>query len=329
MIGSANTGRVISEHEYKFYDRKPAAVDMRADVLDGLTSRPKRLSPKYFYDDAGSALFEAITELPEYYLTRTEIGLLESQRDEIATHVGEGVCLIEYGSGSSRKIRLLLERLKPDSYVPVDISRRHLESAARLLYEDYPWLNVYPVSADYTSEFSLPSAIGSAPRFVFFPGSSIGNFEPPAAVEFIGRIGRLVGPGGWLLIGVDRKKDRAVLEAAYDDAAGVTAEFNRNMLRHLNVALDANFDTSRFSHVALYNETLGCIQMFLESTADQSVRIGRTLIEFRAGERIHTENSYKYAPDEFTAMVEQAGFRRAAWWTDERDRFAIFLLAAI
>jgi len=319
---------VISEREYKFYDLKPTTVDMRADVLEGLISRPKRLPPKYFYDVAGSALFEAITELPEYYLTRTEIGLLEAHRDEIATHVGAGVCLIEYGSGSSRKIRLLLERLKPESYVPVDISKQHLESASRLLYDEFSWLNVYPTSADYTSEFSLPPAIGSAPRVVFFPGSSVGNFEPRTAVDFIRRIGRLVGPGGWLLIGVDRKKDPAILEAAYDDAAGVTAEFNLNILRHLNAALDADFDTSRFTHVAHYNERLGCIQMFLESTVDQSVLIGQTRIELGAGERIHTENSYKYDPGEFTSMVEQAGFRREAWWTDKRDRFAVFLFTA-
>ncbi len=326
MIVSA---RVIPKHGYKFYDRKPAVIDMRADVLDGLASRPKRLSPKYFYDEAGSALFEAITELPEYYLTRTEIGLLETHRDEIASRVGEGVCLIEYGSGSSRKIRLLLERLRPQSYVPVDISKEHLESAARLLYKENPWLNVYPTSADYTTDFRLPSATGSAPRVAFFPGSSIGNFDPGDAVDFMRRVGRLVGPGGRLLIGVDRKKDRVILEAAYDDAAGVTAEFNRNVLRHLNATLDADFDTSKFSHVALYNETLGCIQMFLESTTDQSVRIAGTSIEFRTGERIHTENSYKYEPGEFTAMAEQAGFRRDAWWTDGRDRFAIFLFVAI
>ena len=164
---------------------------------------------------------------------------------------------------------------------------------------------------------------------MFFPGSSIGNFEPPAAVDFIGRVARLVGPGGRLLIGVDRKKDRSILEAAYDDAAGVTAEFNRNVLRHLNTALGADFDPSKFAHVALYNETLGCIQMFLESTVAQSVRIGEMSIEFRAGERIHTENSYKYEPAEFTAVAEQGGFRREAWWTDPRDRFAIFLLTVI
>jgi len=309
---------VIPEHGYKFYDRKPAAIDMRAEVLDGLASRPKRLSSN-----------EAITELPEYYLTRTEIELLETHRDEIAARVGEGVCLIEYGSGSSRKIRLLLERLKPESYVPVDISKHHLESAARLLYEEYPWLNVYPTCADYTREFRPPSAIGSAPRVAFFPGSSIGNFDPQAAVDFMGRVSRLLSPRGRLLIGVDRKKDRATLEAAYDDAAGVTREFNRNVLRHLNAALDADFDTSNFSHVALYNETLGCIQMFLESTKDQLVRIAGTSIEFRSGERIHTENSYKYEPGEFTAMAKQAGFRREAWWTDEQDRFAIFLFGAL
>ena len=317
---------VISDHAFKFYDLKPPAVDMRAEVLEGLTSRPKYLAPKFLYDQAGSALFEAITELPEYYLTRTEIGILEAHRDEMAARIGAGSCLIEFGSGNSRKIRLLLERLRPHSYVPVDISRKHLEASARLIFDEFSWLNVYPVSADYTSELSLPSETGSDPRVAFFPGSSIGNFEPPAAVDFLSRTARLVGPGGKLLLGVDRKKDRAILEAAYDDAAGVTADFNLNMLRHLNVALEADFDVSRFTHVALYNETLGCIQMFLESRVDQSVLIDRTSIDLRAGERIHTENSFKYDPQEFSALAQQAGFRCDTWWTDDQDLFAVFLL---
>jgi len=329
VIGSATrVTKRYSKRVYKFYDRKPVAVDLREDVLVGLSLSQKRVSSKYLYDEGGSTLFEAITELPEYYVTRTELALLETRRDEIATRVGPGVCLIEYGSGTSRKIRLLLERLKPESYVPVDISRQPLETAARLLSRDYPWLNVYPVCADYTSEFSLPSEIGPAPRVVFFPGSSIGNFEPEAAVGFLGRIAALVGPGGRLLIGVDRKKDRAILEAAYDDAAGVTAEFNRNMLKHLNATFDADFDPTKFSHVALYNETLGCIQMFLQSTVEQSIRIAGTSIEFRAGERIHTESSYKYDPGEFAVLAERAGLRRETWWTDERKRFAVFLFAA-
>ena len=238
------------------------------------------------------------------------------------------MCLIEFGGGSSRKIRLLLDRLKPESYVPVDISKRHLETSSRRIHDDYSWLNVYPVYADYTSDFSLPSSVGSARRVAFFPGSSIGNFDPEAALDFMHRIARLVGPGGALLIGVDLKKERAILEAAYDDAAGVTAEFNRNVLKHLNAALGADFDATNFSHVALYNETLGCIQMFLESTVAQTVLIGGTSIEFHAGERIHTENSFKHNPAEFGAMAGKAGFRREACWTDEEDRFAVFLFVA-
>ncbi len=319
---------MIVEQRYRFFDRKPAAVDIRADVLDGLAARPKRLAPKYFYDETGSRLFEKITALPEYYLTRTEIGLLEAHRDEIASRVGAGVCLIEYGSGASRKIRLLLERLRPESYVPVDISNRQLESAARALCGEFPWLKVYPTCADFTGEFSLPAVTGSAPRLAFFPGSSIGNFEPVEALEFLAGIAKLVGTGGRLLIGVDRKKARGILEAAYNDDAGVTAEFNRNVLVHLNRTLDANFDPLKFDHVALYNDELGCIQMFLESTTEQVVRVAGTTVGFRSGERIHTENSYKYDPDEFTALAARAGFRCETSWTDQRDLFSIFLLVA-
>ncbi len=319
---------MTAKPRYRFYDRKPPVVDVRAEVLEGLVARPKRLAPKYFYDEAGARLFERITALPEYYLTRTEIALLETRRDEIADRVGDGACLIEYGSGASRKIRLLLERLKPDSYVPVDISNRQLESTARALCADFPWLKVYPTCADFTDEFSLPPVIGSAPRVVFFPGSSIGNFEPEDALDFLARIADLVEPGGRLLIGVDRKKDRGILEAAYNDSAGVTAEFNLNILLHLNRTLDGNFDPAKFEHVALYNDSLGCIQMFLESTTEQVVRVAGTRVGFRSGERIHTENSYKYDPDEFAALALRAGFRCEVAWTDPDELFSIFLLVA-
>jgi len=318
---------VISELRYRFYDRKPAAVDMREAVLEGLVSRPKRLSPKYFYDEAGSKLFEAITELPEYYPTRTEIALLETHRAEIARRVGAGVCLIEYGSGSSRKIQLLLEELRPFCYVPVDISADHLEESARKIHDEYPWLRVFPMSADFSDELRLPSAVGTARRVAFFPGSSIGNFEPKLALEFMRRVARVIEPGGQFLIGVDRKKDRTILERAYNDATGVTADFNLNVLRHINTAIGADFDTDRFSHVAIYNDELGCVQMFLESTVAQTVQVAGTPFDLAAGERIHTENSFKYDPEEFTRMAENAGFRRETWWTDEQDRFAVYLFA--
>jgi len=293
-----------------------------------LSARPKRLSPKYFYDERGSRLFEQITRLPEYYLTRTEIALIEEHRDEIAALVGEHACLIEYGSGSSRKIRLLLEELRPDSYVPVDISKDHLEAAARRLFDDYPWLNVYPTSADYSEAFPLPDVVGESDRLAFFPGSSIGNFEPDDAVGFLRNVSTVIGSGAKLLIGVDRKKDRATLERAYNDSAGVTARFNLNALRHLNERLDAGFDLAKFEHVAVYDERAGCVRMFLESTADQVVTVAGKRFGFRAGERIHTENSFKYAPEEFFTLARRAGFQVQRYWTDARDYFGLYLLRA-
>ena len=317
---------MIPEVRYRFYDRKPAPVDVREEVLEGLRALPKRLSPKYFYDQTGSQLFEAITELPEYYLTRTEIDLIEAHREEIARRIGDGACLIEYGSGNSRKIRLLLEQLRPACYVPVDISAAHLEASALQLHSEYPWLNVYPVCADFSQGFELPDEIDATRRLAFFPGSSIGNFDPQDAVRFMRGVAGVLGPGCRFLIGVDRKKDRSILERAYNDPAGLTAEFNLNALRHLNDVLEADFDVDRFSHLAVYDEDPGCVRMFLESAIDQVVHVDGVAVEFDAGERVHTEDSFKYDPEEFTAMAEEAGFLREAWWTDPRDLFAIYLL---
>ena len=320
--------RETSDADYHFFDHKPAAVDVREEVLSSLSEEPKRLSPKYFYDEIGSKLFDQITELPEYYPTRTEIALLKQHREEIGTIVGPDSCLIEYGGGSSLKVRLLLETLRPSSYVPVDISRDHLEQSARKLFHDYDWLSVYPTSADYSEPFELPSVAAQAPRIAFFPGSSIGNFEPTEAENFLRTVAQVIGPKSYLLIGVDRKKDRATLEAAYNDSQGVTAAFNLNILTHLNERLDATFDVCRFEHEAIYDEEAGCIRMYLRSTGEQVVTVAGTPFRFEAGERIHTENSYKYAPQEFIALAHRGGFEVERAWTDENERFSLFLLVA-
>ncbi|MFW6093256.1 MAG: L-histidine N(alpha)-methyltransferase [Pseudomonadota bacterium] len=314
---------------FAYFDRKPHVADMRDEVTRGLRARPKRLAPKYFYDEAGSRLFEKITELPEYYLTRTEMALFDVYLETIAGVLGEGFCLVEYGSGSTQKIRKLLERLRPAAYVPVDISGEHLEAGARALHRDFPWLDVFPTCADITTPFPLPAPVRGLPLVGFFPGSSIGNFEPDEAEAFLGNVRRTLGNQARLLIGVDRKKDPATLEAAYNDAGGVTAAFNANALAHINQRLGADFDLAGFAHEARYNADRGCVQMFLRSRLAQTVRIGDETFTFEAGELVHTENSFKYHPEEFVALAARSGFACDSRWTDEAERFGLFLLRAV
>jgi L-histidine Nalpha-methyltransferase len=301
---------------------------MREEVVEGLTTTPKRLSPKYFYDATGSYLFERITELPEYYPTRTELALFDAHLGDIAASLGAGFCLVEYGSGTTRKVRKLLEWLRPAAYVPVDISGDHLVVEARALHGDFPWLDVFPTCADFTGPFDLPEPVRKLRPVGFFPGSSIGNFDPHAARDFLVNVHETLGPGGHLLIGVDRKKDPVVLERAYNDVQGVTAEFNRNALRHINARLGGNFDPERFAHEARYDAERGCIRMFLRSLVQQTVSIGAVEVTFAAGEAIHTENSYKYHPEEFIHLAGQAAFRTVSWWSDAEDLFALYLLSA-
>jgi dimethylhistidine N-methyltransferase len=318
----------VNAPAYQFFDMKPVVSDMREEVLRGLKQPQKQLSPKYFYDTAGSELFEAITELPEYYLTRTELALFDAHGADMARRLGDGGCLIEYGSGSNVKIRKLLKHLRPAAYVPVDISGEHLEANARDLRRDFPNLRVYPTCADFTAPLELPPPVADLPRAGFFPGSSIGNFTPEAARRFLRNCAHTLGAGGRLLIGVDRKKSVAVLEAAYNDAQGVTARFNLNLLEHLNDVVDADFDLDAFRHQAVYDTEAGCIRMFLVSARAQSVRVAGEIIEFAEGERLHTENSYKYTPEEFAALSREAGLAVDALWTDAQERFAVFALLA-
>lgn len=318
----------MPEAIYEYFDLKPALTNMRAAVLTGLRAPQKHVSPMYFYDADGSELFEQITELPEYYLTRTEIQLFDTYSDAIAERIGSNACLVEYGSGSSRKIRKLLETARPTAYVPVDISGDHLQQNARALHADYPWLHVYPTCTDFTKSFALPADVADLSKVGFFPGSSIGNFEPSAATELLRNIRATLGQGAHLLIGVDRKKSVELLEAAYDDAAGVTAQFNLNLLQHLNESLDANFDLTQFTHRATYNVEVGAVQMFLVSRCEQQVQVAGEQFNFAQGEALHTENSFKYHPQEFLALAAEAGFAANAQWTDANEWYGVYLLTA-
>ena len=300
----------------------------RADVLQGLARPQKRIPSKYFYDAAGSKLFDRICELDEYYPTRTELGIMRAHAPEMAERCGPKCQLIELGAGSLMKVRLLLDRLdRPAGFVPVDVSGEHLESSADELRDEYPNLDVQPVSADFTADFAMPARACSR-RVVYFPGSTLGNFDPAEADDLLRRIARLVGPGGGLLLGVDLRKDRRVLEAAYNDALGVTAAFNRNLLARIDRELGADFDPDSFRHRAFYNAAHSRIEMHLVSASDRRVRIGETAIRFRRGETIHTENSHKYDTGELARRAAACGLRTDATWTDAQRYFAVMYLTA-
>jgi dimethylhistidine N-methyltransferase len=311
---------------YAFHDYHPDAEDLLGEVLRGLACQPKRLSPKFFYDLRGSQLFDAITRLPEYYPTRTEIAILREQGEAIAAQLGHNSVLIELGSGSPLKIRVLLDSLRPAVYMPVDISSEHLRESASHIARDYPQMQVEAVCADYSAGLQLPDLPREAPRAAFFPGSSIGNFEPPAAVDLLREVGRDLGPGGALLVGVDLKKDRQRLDAAYNDSQQITAAFNLNLLTRINREAGADFDIDRFDHRAFYNEAQGRIEMHLVSTCRQQVHVDGDRFEFGAGESIHTENSYKYSVDEFHDLGVQAGYGTEQVWIDPDELFSVHCL---
>ncbi len=308
-----------------FYDRSVEIDDHGNEILSGLMERPRTLSPKFFYDEKGSELFTEITRQPEYYLTRVETSLLRKHVDEISDLIGDDFILIEYGSGSSEKIRILLDSLRPAIYAPLDISGEYLAQAAKALGQEFPWLEVHATCVDFTGEFELPFD-SEKRRVSFFPGSSIGNFERHEAQAFLTRIRNLVGDNGGLLLGVDMKKDVAVLNDAYNDEKGVTAAFNLNILTHLNREYGADFDVEYFRHEAAYNEQEGCIQMFLVSEKDQKVSLNGQIIEFHAEERIHTENSHKYTVSEVEDMARKAGFGKINTWQDDDGLFGVFYL---
>jgi len=312
----------------RFYDYQPSSADFLGDVQDGLARRPPSIPPKYFYDAEGSRLFDAICDTPEYYPTRTEMQILHDNAEAIAACIGGECLLVEPGSGSSEKVRPLLPALRPHAYLPMDISRDHLLTAARRLAGEYPWLDVHAACVDFTAPLTLPYRPDGVRTVAFFPGSSIGNFEPADAQGFLANLRHTVGDGGGLLIGVDLKKDPARLEAAYNDAAGVTAAFNLNLLKRINRELDGDFDPARFRHRAFYNAMRGRMEMHLVSQVAQTVHLHGERYSFAAGESIHTENSYKYDLDGFADLARGAGFLPEAVWTDQAQLFSVHFLAA-
>jgi dimethylhistidine N-methyltransferase len=303
-----------------------ATSDLLSDAIAGLSSDPRTLPCKYFYDARGAALFQKICELPEYYITRTEIDILDRYRAEIASQIGPNVELIGLGTGAGTKTRILVEALEqPAVYIPVDISEKQLRKSAALFREIFPNLEILPVCADYLQPVVLPSPRHKPARnVVYFPGSTIGNFEPNEALEFLRRVANVSDQGGGLLIGVDLQKDQNVIEAAYNDSAGVTAQFNLNLLAHINREVGADFDLSQWRHRAIYNSEAGRIEMYLISTTDQTVHIGDREFRFRAGEKILTEHSYKHTPEGFIALARQAGFDFVKLWTDDARLFGVF-----
>jgi dimethylhistidine N-methyltransferase len=301
-----------------------AEIEFARDVIAGLSARPKQLSPKYFYDEIGSQLFEQITQLPEYYPTRCELAILRSHAADIAKLIPADAALVEFGSGSTRKARMLLNAAPSiAAYVPVDISSEMLQQEAAELRHDFPRLTVLAVEADFTTPFSLPRGIAGRPRVGFFPGSTIGNFEPHAAAAFLRHAAKMLGANSTLIIGIDLVKDTAVLNAAYDDSAGVTARFNLNLLARINRELSGNFNLDNFSHEAFYNTERHRIEMHLASCKRQKVRVAGRSFNFRAGETIHTENSYKYTLESFGAMARGSGWTPMKVWSDPQGYFSV------
>jgi len=315
----------------RYYNLLTGQTSFLDDVLRGLGLPQKAIPPKYFYDERGSQLFERICELPEYYPTRTEMAIMERHIGEMVTLLGRDTQLVEFGSGASVKTRLLVDRLEPSLYVPIDISETALRDACKALALMFPWLNISAVMADFTRSIKLPEFVGIPVhrKVVYFPGSTIGNFTPDEALEFLKGVREIVGPGGMLLIGVDLKKEKRVLDAAYDDARGVTAEFNLNLLHRINRELGGDFQVKRFRHKAFYDEQKGWIEMHLESLYSQFAHVGGQRFDFRVGETIHTEISCKYTVEEFQRLAARARFQAEKVWTDPANLFAVHLLIAV
>lgn len=309
--------------DMQFYDYHPEQSDFYGEVVTGLQATPKVIPPKFFYDEIGSNLFEQICQLPEYYPTRTEQKILSRNAREIAKIVGTHSYILEPGCGSCEKIKILLETLKPKAYVPMDISKDFLQKSAQAISDAYPWLDVHAACVDFTAPMELPFCPDNENKLAFFPGSSIGNFEPKHAKQFLSQVVDMVGEGGGMLIGVDLKKDEQLLRDAYNDNAGVTAEFNLNLLSRINEELDANFNLDHFNHHAFYNAEVGRIEMHLVSQKSQKITVGDHIIDFSKGESIHTENSYKYTVKEFQQLASDAGFMPVQVWTDADQLFSV------
>jgi len=309
-----------------FHDHKPEALSLYDAVVDGLSREDKSIPPKFFYDKRGSELFECICRQPEYYPPNVEQRMLSQLADEIASLTGTGRILVEPGVGSATKVRLLLDVLRPTAFVPMDISFDYLKKVMKLLAVEYPWLPIHAACVDFTHSLPIPEETPSGPRLLFFPGSSLGNFHQEEAGDFLKIVHDMLGRDGMLLIGVDTKKSESLLHAAYNDAAGVTAEFNLNLLHRMRHELDAELDPKVFEHKAFYNDEAGRIEMHLVSKRPQKLRVNGHCFDFEAGESIHTENSYKYSPDEFLSLASDSGFSEVRHWVDDNGLFAIYLL---
>ncbi|MCG8058735.1 MAG: L-histidine N(alpha)-methyltransferase [Candidatus Thiodiazotropha endolucinida] len=310
-----------------FHDHKPQALSLYDAVVAGLSKSDKSIPPKFFYDQRGSELFDRICEQSEYYLPTVERRMLSSLAEEIANLTGTGRVLIEPGAGNAAKVRLLLDALRPSAFVPMDISFDYLKSSARALAVEYPWLPIHAACVDFTHSLPIPREVPNGHRLLFFPGSSLGNFSPSEAGGFLRLVHDTVGSGGMMLIGVDTKKSERVLNAAYNDAAGLTADFNLNLLQRMQQELDTDIDPEVFEHLAFYNDEEGRIEMHLVSTEEQTLRLNGHRFEFKKGETLHTENSYKYSPTEFINLVTENGFNEVRHWVDDDGLFAVYLVA--
>ena len=315
-----------SSQRYQFFDQHPEIADFRADIIQGLSAAEPYIPPKYFYDEAGSRLFEEICNSDEYYPTRTEVGIIRDNIDDIVEVLGKDCLLIEPGSGDSYKVRLLLDALRPIAYLPIDISKRYLQDEAQRLAAEFTWLNVHAICADFTGKLELPYHVESTNKVAFFPGSTIGNFVPGQAIKVLEEIKLMVGDDGGLLIGVDLQKDTDILNAAYNDKSGYTAAFNKNLLARINRELGANFNVEQFQHQAFFNEEEHRIEMHLVSTQDQKVIIDDQNFQFKKDQSILTEYSHKYSIESFQQLAEQAGFKSVKTWVDKDQLFSVHYL---
>lgn len=323
-----NRAQTAQQHANVIFDnQQPSQTDSRSELMAGLNSPQKRVNPKFFYDKYGSELFEKITEVPEYYPTRTERAILADNAIEIARLCGDNCVLIEPGSGSSEKVRLLLGEVDPVAYVPLDISADFLYESAIRLGREFPNLTIHAVCADFSDEWQASRDLPAGKRVIFYPGSTIGNMEPGKALAFLRSLHRLTGDDGGVLIGVDVEKSATILNAAYNDSQGITADFNLNILNSLNAILQADFSTERFQHHAFYNRDKRRIEMHLVSPQAQTVKTGSGEVSFAANETIHTENSYKYSVENFQALADKAGFQVKKTWLDKDQLFAVYYLS--
>ncbi len=313
---------------YQFFDQHPEILNFRADILQGLSSPEPYISPKYFYDEAGSRLFEEICNCDEYYPTRTEVSIIRDNIDDIVEILGKDCLLIEPGSGDSYKVRLLLDALRPVAYLPIDISKRYLQDEAKKLAAEFTWLNVHAICADFTGKLELPYHVETTNKVAFFPGSTIGNFVPEQAVKVLEEIKVMVGEAGGVLIGVDLQKDAEILNAAYDDKSGYTAAFNKNLLVRINRELGADFKPDQFRHHAFYNQAEHRIEMHLVSTQDQQVEIDGQVFQFDRDRSILTEYSHKYSVALFQQLADQAGFKVVKTWVDKDRLFSVHYLSS-